>query len=46
MRERIASLRRHVLARHLAIALLSLLVVVVVIESVSDYRRSRWGTAR
>jgi branched-chain amino acid transport system permease protein len=41
MRDRINALRQHVLARHLALALLSLLVVVVVIESVSDYRNTQ-----
>ena len=41
MRARIASLRENVLARHLLIALLGLLVVVVVLESVSDYRNTQ-----
>jgi branched-chain amino acid transport system permease protein len=41
MRDRIGALRQHVLARHLAVALLGLLVVVVVIESVSDYRNTQ-----
>ena len=41
MRDRIVSLRRHVLARHLLLALVGLLVVVVVVESVSDYRNTQ-----
>lgn len=41
MRDRIASLRRHVFARHLALALLGLLVVVLVVEGVSDYRNTQ-----
>jgi branched-chain amino acid transport system permease protein len=41
MRDRISSLRDHVLARHLAAALLGLVVVVLVVESVSDYRNTQ-----
>ncbi|WP_107771946.1 branched-chain amino acid ABC transporter permease [Nocardioides sediminis] len=41
MRARISSLRDHVLARHLAAALLGLVVVVMVLESVSDYRNTQ-----
>lgn len=41
MRDRISSLRDHVLARHLAVALLGLVVVVLVVESVSDYRNTQ-----
>jgi branched-chain amino acid transport system permease protein len=41
MRERISSLRDQVLARHLAAALLGLVVVVLVLESVSDYRNTQ-----
>lgn len=41
MRDRISSLRDHVLARHLTAALLGLVVVVMVVESVSDYRNTQ-----
>jgi branched-chain amino acid transport system permease protein len=41
MRARISSLRDNVLARHLAVALLGLVVVVLVVESVSDYRNTQ-----
>jgi branched-chain amino acid transport system permease protein len=41
MRDRISSLRDHVLARHLAAALVGLVVVVLVVESVSDYRNTQ-----
>lgn len=41
MRDRIAALRQPVLARHLFLALVGLVVVVVVVESVSDYRNTQ-----
>lgn len=41
MRERLAAVRASTLGRHLLVALAALVVVVVVIESVSDYRNTQ-----